>query len=401
MNTPVLSAESLAKLRLARTPDIGPVTYRKLLLRHASALRVMAEWPRIYAENKPLCSEETILAEIEKLHAAGGCLLLLGEPDYPPQLAELPDPPVALSVLGDPRVLLTRQVAIVGNRSASAAGMNFSRTASAALARAGVTVTSGLARGIDTAAHEGALHAEGQTVAVVAGGVDHVYPPENAALRQRIIAQGCVISEQPWGMAPNAHLFPRRNRIIAGLSVGVAVSEATRHSGSLITAECALGYGRDVWAVPGSPAEERSGGPNWLLKNGATLIENAQDILDTLPARPAPYIKRPTPQPDLFAAFDADAGDQTGTDGTTGNTTGGGFSGNLAQGLDSSFDQDETEPAQGPVQSVFCLLSTSAIHFDEIVRQTGLSEAETNTVLIELELDGHAARDPDGRWRKS
>lgn len=376
--------EMQAKLRLARTADIGPVTYRKLLLRHGSACGVIADWPRIYGENKPLCSDEIVQRELHNLQAAGGWMLLWGEAAYPKQLAELPDPPMVLSGLGDISALHKRQVAIVGNRSASAAGMAFSRETATALARAHVVITSGLARGIDTAAHQGALDAGGQTVAVVAGGVDHIYPPENAALRERIMASGCVVSEQPWGMAPTAHLFPRRNRIIAGLSVGVAVSEATRHSGSLITAECALNYGREVWAVPGSPADPRSGGPNWLLKNGAMLIEGAQDILDGLPATPAPYVPRAKAQPDLFAGEFAEEGDAV-----------------LTLPVRDEMREESEEATQNPLQSVFCLLGTTATNFDEIVRQTGLSEADVSGLLVELELDGHAARDPDGRWRRA
>lgn len=368
-------AELLAKLRIIRSAGIGPATYKKLLRRHGSAQGAIAEWHAYRGKAPALCDEQTVLREMENLVRAHATLLVWGDENYPPQLAELPDAPIALSVLGDAKTLHGRHVAIVGNRNASAAGMGWSKALAQELARAGVGVASGLARGIDTAAHDGALSANGVTVAVVAGGVDHVYPPENAKLRSAIIEHGCVVSEQAWGMAPTASLFPRRNRIIAGLSVGVAVSEATRHSGSLITAECALNYGREVWAVPGSPTDARSGGPNWLLKNGATLIEGAADILAGLPERAAPYVaayKKHSAQQGLFEAVESDSAPLPTLEG------------NLSD-----------------VQRVFGLLGAVPATFDELVRQSGVNETTLNGLLIEMELDGHAVREADGRWRRS
>jgi DNA processing protein len=376
MSNPVSSAELLAKLRIIRSAGIGPVTYKKLLQRHGSAERAVAAWPTDGGKSPGLCDAQTVLRELENLQRADGTMLVWGEENYPPQLAELPDAPIVLSVLGDVKFLHARHVAIVGNRNASAAGMAWSKALAQELAHAQVGVVSGLARGIDTAAHEGALSGNGVTIAVVAGGVDHIYPPENAKLREKIIEHGCVVSEQAWGMAPTASLFPRRNRIIAGLSVGVAVSEATRHSGSLITAECALNYGRDVWAVPGSPSDPRSGGPNWLLKNGATLIEGAADILTNLPVRAAPYVasysKAKIQQPDLFAAEES-----------------------KLEAL------PEIEAAMTDMQRVFGLLGAVPTTFDELVRQSAVSETALNGLLIELELDGHALREADGRWRRT
>lgn len=363
----------LALLRLARTPGVGPVGLRKLLARFGNAEAVLdafATWSR---KGQELTGLDRVRREIDALGAVGGHLLLWGDADYPPHLAELPDPPLALSVLGDVRHLHARHVAMVGNRNASAAGLVWSRDLAMALASEGVGVTSGLARGIDTAAHEGALKAGGITVAVVAGGVDHVYPPENAGLRGQIIAHGAVVSEQAWGMVPTAQLFPRRNRIIAGLSVGVAVCEATRHSGSLITAQCALDYGREVWAVPGAPSDPRAGGPNWLLKNGATLVESAADILAHLPARPAPYVA-PLRQPSLLPeAYDDEI---------------------------AGMDGESLSPAATPRTAVYELLGAQAITVDELVRACGLAEHELLTLLVELEMDGHAHREADGRWRR-
>lgn len=376
------SPEWLAKLRLARTPGIGPVSFRKLMRLQENARDIVADWDTLGPKMPKLAAEDSVLRELDILHKHGGTLLLQGDETYPKFLTELPDAPLVLSVLGDVTALHARQVAIVGNRNASAAGMAWSKQMASDLARAGVTVTSGLARGIDTAAHEGALAAGGLTIAVVAGGVDHVYPPENSKLREAIIAHGCVVSEQAWGMNPTASLFPRRNRIIAGLSIGVAVSEATRHSGSLITAECALEYNREVWAVPGSPADPRSGGPNWLLKNGATLIETAEDILRDLPNSPAPYAPKVT-QSSLFEMADAATPPAP------------------ALSFSTAMDDNTLKAALSPPQSVFGLLSGIGVNFDDLIRQSGLDEARLSGVLIELELEGHAVREADGRWRRA
>jgi DNA processing protein len=324
---------------------------------------------------------DDVVRECEALSAAGGWMLLWGEPNYPEFLRDLPDAPIVISGLGDVQVLSTRMLGIVGNRSASLAGLETTRTLATQLAQKHITVVSGLARGVDTAAHTGALQGGGPTVAVIAGGINHVYPPENAKLREDIIANGCVLSEQPWGSAPTASLFPRRNRIIAGLGVGVLVSEATRHSGSLITAEYALNYGRDVWAIPGAPADPRSGGPNWLLKQGATLVEGVEDILSSLPATPAPYlpkVARSSPaQPTLFEA-----------------------PASPEEVAESSGDSPALEEALSTRQKVFALLSGTPIAFDSLIRQIGLPEADLSALLVELELDGHATREPDGRWRR-
>lgn len=376
-----ISAENLAKLQLVRSPNLGAVSVRRLLLRYATAQNALANAGSWRKPNQPLATIQSVTMEITALEQLGGWMVFWGEEDYPAALHDLPDAPIVLSGLGNPAALQQTHVALVGNRAASAAGLAWSRATAQALAAAGVVVTSGLARGVDTAVHEGALAGARDnmpcTVAVVAGGVDHIYPPENAKLRARIIAQGCVVSEQPLGMQPIANLFPQRNRIIAGLSVGVVVSEATRHSGSLITAEYALNYGREVWAVPGSPSEARSGGPNWLLKNGAMLIESAADVLGQMPRSAAPYVQRFRAQPNLFPEERNREADD------------------LLQ-----LDEGEHEGVQPARTRLFALLSTTPVTFDTLVRQTGLSEAEANVLLTELELEGHAAREADGRWRR-
>lgn len=371
-----LHAEGLAILRLARTPGVGMATFRKALARCGSACEIVRQWDTLTQGKRPLATEDSLRREGEQLTRLGGCMLVWGDKDYPDALHPLPDAPLVLSVLGDARLLHGRQVAVVGNRSASAHGMRWTEDLCRTLARE-VTITSGLARGIDTAAHTGAL-ASGTTIAVVAGGVDHIYPPENAALRARIIAAGCVVSEQPLGTAPTAHLFPRRNRIIAGLSVGVLVAEASRHSGSLITAEQALEYGRNVWAVPGTPGDVRSSGPNHLLKQGAQLVEDATDILRDLPHKPAPFVQRAAAvQQDMFAPPALAAGDAA----------------------------EETPPGgSGTVrETVWSLLGRTGVSFEEILRQgtadhAGLDAITLQATLSELELDGLAQRDPLGAW---
>lgn len=364
------SAALLAQLRLIRTQGIGPVGYRRLMARYGGAEAALAAH-REWAKERVLATPDDISREVAAVTRLGGNILLWGQDGYPAALAELPDPPLALTVLGNVEALHRRQVGLVGNRNASAAGLAWCKDLATQLTLRGVVVTSGLARGIDTAAHEGALNGGGPTVAVVAGGVDHVYPPENGRLRQRIIENGAVVSEQPLGMAPMAQLFARRNRVIAGLSVGVAVSEASRHSGSLITAQCALDYNREVWAVPGAPSDPRAGGPNWLLKNGATLVETAEDILGSLPASPAPYVPRLREQPSLLEDVEAEGNE-------------GGI--------------EDMMPT--PRGKVYGLLGAQPVGGDELLRACGLSETDLTGLLVEMELDGHAVREPDGRWRR-
>lgn len=369
-----LTVENFSVLRLARTPGVGVATVRRAVAKCGSARAAIEAWDDFTQGKRPLVEAREIEKELETLAAHGGVMVAWGSADYPPALQALPDAPLVLSVLGDTRVLHARQVAMVGNRSASAAALAWTQTCASELARS-VVICSGLARGVDTAAHQGAL-TTGRTVAVVAGGVDHVYPPENGALRERIIGTGCVISEQPFGSAPTAQLFPRRNRIIAGLSIGVVVSEASKHSGSLITAQHALDYGREVWAVPGNPGDPRAGGPNHLLKQGAILVEGAADILDGLPEAPAPYLPpaKPAPQPTLFAP--------------------------LAP-VDTHEEAEGEDEALSPRQKIWALLGTVPVRFEDILPRVEMNEAELNVLMTELELDGLAARDALGGWRRA
>ncbi|WP_395943947.1 DNA-processing protein DprA [Brevundimonas sp.] len=273
------AAERFARLRLARTDRIGPVAFSQLLARFGSAAGTLDALPDLIRKSgadsipPPVEAVERELTAGERLNAR---LLVLGDPDYPEMLAALDPPPPILWTRGDTSLLNRPSVAVVGARIASAGGQRIARGLAQQLGQAGHVVVSGMARGIDAAAHEGAM--ETGTVAVLGGGVDDVYPPEHDDLYARLIDQACVVSESPVGARAQARDFPRRNRIISGLSRGVVVVEAEIRSGSLITARLAAEQGRDVFAVPGSPLDPRARGPNELLRQGAILCEGIEDI---------------------------------------------------------------------------------------------------------------------------
>ena len=350
-------AERLARIRLARTPGVGPLTYRRLLSRYPVAEQAIAALPELAqagGRTAPFAvtrasDVERELARVQKL---GGRMLVLGEPDYPEMLALLEDAPPVISVLGDPALLGRRAVGLVGARNASANGQRMAEALAAELASHEVLVVSGLARGIDTAAHTGAMHT-GYTAAAIAGGLDMPYPAENTALQARIAEKGVVIAEAPLGTAPQARHFPRRNRIIAGLSMGVVVVEAARHSGSLITAQQALDAHRMVLAVPGSPLDPRCHGSNDLIRNGATLIGQAADVLDALRGWEGPAAQ---PLPLGFAEAPA------------------------------PFDAP-VDPAVARAQ-VLALLSPDPAAVDDLIRRCQLSASTVMAVLLVLELEG-------------
>jgi DNA processing protein len=366
-------ADALAALRLARTEGIGPLTYRRLIERHATpraALAALAAYGARRATPFAPPSEAAAAREMEAVARLGGRMLFLGAPDYPSLLALAEDAPVALSVLGDPAALAGPAVALVGARNASAAGRRIAEELAEALARAGLVVVSGLARGVDAAAHLGALRGgPGRTVAAVAGGLDCPYPPENAALQARIAAEGgAVVAEAPLGTAPQARHFPRRNRVVAGLALGVVVVEAAPRSGSLITARLALEAGRELFAVPGSPLDPRCRGSNDLIRQGAHLTETAEDVLAHLPEAPrdAPLFApraRPSEAPALEGA---ESGPEAGT-----------------PGEDSS--------------QVLELLGPTPIAVDELTRRCHLSASVVQALLLDLELAGRVEMLPGGR----
>lgn len=273
------SAERFARLRLARTERVGPVTFQQLLARFGSAERALEALPDLLrrgGQGHDLPPVGMIDAELAAGEKAGARLIVSGDADYPEGLAALDPPPPLLWTLGDPGLAARPCIGVVGARIASAGGQRIARGLSQQLGEAGYVVVSGMARGIDGAAHTGALPTG--TIAVLGGGVDDIYPPDNADLYHRIAEQGCVVSESPVGARAQARDFPRRNRIIAGLSRGVIVVEAELRSGSLITARLAAEQGRDVFAVPGSPLDPRSRGPNELLRQGAILCEGLEDV---------------------------------------------------------------------------------------------------------------------------
>lgn len=358
--------ERLHRLRLIRSENVGPRTFAALLMRFGSAEDAITEIPRLSVRGGRkrairVCPLDDALAEIEAADAAGIRLLMMDEQDYPPLVAQIADPPPVLYIRGDAALLRRKSIGMVGARNASANGKRFARTLAADLGKEGFVVASGLARGIDTAAHEGAL--ETGTVAVVAGGVDVVYPKENAELQDRVAAAGAVISEQPLGTQPSARHFPPRNRLISGLSAGVVVVEAAARSGSLITARLAGEQGREVFAIPGSPLDPRAAGPNSLIRNGALLTESAADIVESLEG----FFGRPVPE-------------------STPSELGIDFN-NLE---DSSDDADAHD-------AVASALTTAPVSVDELVRECQLSAASVLAALLDLELAGRVERHPGNR----
>jgi DNA processing protein len=359
--------ERLDWLRLARTETVGPVTFYALLRRFGSARASLQALPRL---SRPVVamSLRDVEAELTALARLGARLVCWGEPDYPAALATVEDAPPVLTVLGNPALLQAPIVAVVGARNASANGRRIASELSAGLGEAGIVVGSGMARGIDAAAHLGALHSG--SVAVVAGGADIVYPEENRGLYDALVERGAVVAELPLGTEPQARHFPRRNRIISGMARGVVVVEAAAKSGSLITARFALEQGREVFAVPGSPLDPRSRGCNDLLRNGATLTETAADILVQLgpllqSEMPAPPPRERASQARLPLAAAA-----------------------------SNLPAAPQIPEDAALELLIEKLSPTPVAVDELVRQCHLSAASIATLLLELELAGRIERHP-------
>jgi DNA processing protein len=305
--------------------------------------------------------------EIDRLQKLGGRMLFQDDPDYPPLLLLLEDAPSVISVLGDVTLLSGPAVALVGSRNASANGMTLAAKLAEDLAEAHYVVTSGLARGIDAAAHIGALKS-GTTVACVAGGLDRPYPPENTSLQERIAANGIVVAEAPLGTSPQARHFPRRNRLIAGMSLGVVVVEAALRSGSLITARIALEEGRELFAVPGSPLDTRCHGTNGLIKSGAHLTETAADIVANLPDHPK---REGLSRDPMFAA--------------------------VAAPRAAAEPQIAIEVRPSVLTAVLALLGPSPTLVDELVRRCQFSAPEVRAALLDLELAGRVETLPGSR----
>ncbi|KQX42720.1 DNA processing protein DprA [Devosia sp. Root436] len=347
-------AQRLDWLRLLRTDNVGPATFRQLLNRFGSADGALDALPGLLRRTgKPLRMPTKAEAEdeIAGLARYGARLVASGEADYPPLLAYIPAAPPLVTMAGGQNLDWLRTVAIVGARNASAAGIKMTRLLAGDLGERGYTVVSGLARGIDTAAHRATLTTG--TIAVLAGGFDKIYPDENIPLAHDILDNGgCLLTEMPLGWEPRARDFPRRNRLVSGLSLGVVVVEAARRSGSLITARLALEQNRDVFAVPGSPLDPRAEGGNALIQQGARLITSAADIIETLGSA----------DPARGALFDRD--------------------------WEPDLLPDTPPPSEDDRSRLLSALSATPIDVDELVRQSGLTASSMQMLLLELDLAG-------------
>ncbi len=353
--------EAFARIRLLRSPNIGPVSYRQLLRRFGDAQQALAALPDLAGRGgnayRPAPAAR-IEAEVAAVRAAGARYLFHDAAEYPALLGELESAPPVLIVRGDTAIAGRPCVAIVGARNASAAAVKLARDFAAALSEAGFAVVSGLARGIDGAAHRGALTGSGGTIGVIASGIEIAYPPEHAELQEQVAREGLLIAEQPPGTEPLARHFPSRNRIIAGLAAGTVVVEAAPRSGSLITARLAGEAGREVMAIPGSPLEPRSQGCNQQIRDGAVLVQSAADVIE------------------LIEGF---AGSPRSTFRET--------------AADFAF-LDDTADAPADIAG---LLTRAPVAVDELIRQSGEAPAAVHLALLELELAGRLVRHSGAR----
>jgi DNA processing protein len=364
---PLTAAERLACLRLIRSENVGPVTFRELLGHFGSAERALEALPALsrqggYRQPIRICQRDVAEAELEAATSIGARALIVGEPGYPEALAAVDPPPPLIYVKGNAGHLARPMLAIVGARNGSAAGQKLARLFASSIGAAGFVIVSGLARGIDAAAHEAAL-ATG-TVAVLAGGPDNVYPPEHAKLQGEIGERGCLVTENPPGFAPRAQDFPRRNRIISGLSLGVLIVEAARRSGTLVTARMAGEQGREVFAIPGHPLDPRAEGTNGLLKSGATLVTEPDDVLQAL----APLLREPPRR----TAEPPPAGRQ--------------------EALPLGEPQAPASLVEADRSRLLDALGPAPVDVDELARATGLSPRIIQIGLLELALAGRIER---------
>lgn len=352
--------ERFSRLRLIRSPRIGPVTFRQLMARFGSAGEALRALPDMAARGggkAKLADAALVEQEIARSRAAGARYLLMGDKDYPFLLDQMEAAPPALIVRGQVALASRDCVALVGARNASAAACRFARTLAQDLGQQGAVVVSGLARGIDTAAHQGSVGSG--TVAVIACGIDIAFPPENEALQEQIAEEGLLVTEHPPGVQPLARQFPARNRIIAGLAKGTVVVEAAPKSGSLITARLAGEAGREVMAVPGSPLDPRAQGCNQLIREGAILIQNAADVIEAVGAIDARMVRQ--------------------------------------GGLDFTSEPISSDVVEKERSTVTGLLATAAVPVDEVIRLSGLAPAIVQTVLLELELADRLERHAGGK----
>jgi DNA processing protein len=353
--------EAFARIRLLRSPNIGPVSYTHLLARFGSAVAALEALPDLAGKGGRayrVAAADRIAAKIAAVRKAGARYLFHDSAEYPPLLAASEGAPPILTIRGNAALACAPCVAVVGARNASAAAIKLARDFALALADAGFTVVSGLARGVDGAAHGGALAGAGATIGVIASGIDIAYPPEHADLQARIAAEALLIAEQPPGTEPLARHFPSRNRIIAGLAAGTLVVEAAPKSGSLITARLAGEFGREVMAVPGSPLDSRAHGCNQLIRDGAVLVQSPQDVIELL----------------------------TGFDGAARSIL------REAAPVWAASENSDEAPAD-----VADMLTTAPIAVDELIRQSGASASAVQLALLELEIAGRLQRHAAGR----
>lgn len=350
--------ERLDWLRLARTPRVGPVTFHRLMQRFGTASEALRALPTLRTNAPKPPNLDIVEDELARIKGYGARLICSVETDYPPLLRALGPPPPVLTVLGKTELAAEPTVALVGARDASAAGRKLARDIAAQISAAGFVTVSGLARGIDGEVHAASL--EGGTIAVLGGGIDHIYPPQHDRLYAAIAAQGLIVSESPFGYRAQARDFPRRNRIITGLSSGVVVVEAAERSGSLISARTAGEQGREVMAVPGSPLDPRAAGTNRLLRDGATLVRSAEDVLEALTNLSKTGLRAPPPP-----RYDGEE--------------------------DADDDLPDTQ-----IAAVRQALSPTPLSIDELARAAGIGAARCAAILMELELSGEATTLPGG-----
>lgn len=360
--SPLDDGERLACLRLIRSTHVGPVTFRDLINHYGGAKAALDALPHLSrraGRSIRICPASEAEAELDAARRIGANPVFTIEPGYPALLAVIDAPPPLLYVKGRTELFRRPAVAIVGSRQASAAGIKLTRQFASELAARGVVIVSGLARGIDGAAHDASL--DRGTVAVLAGGLDIVYPPEHDTLQARIGAEGCLVSEQPPGFTPRAKDFPRRNRLVSGLSLGVLVVEAAHRSGTLVTARFAGEQGREIFAVPGHPLDPRAEGTNQLLKSGATLVTQAQDVLEAL----GPQLSSTTI----------------------------GLTENLDVQPRGPISRERlADPGDSERARVLAALGPHPIDIDEVVRTTELDVRDVRILLMELDLAGEITR---------
>ena len=362
---PTTEDDRISWLRLLRSRRVGPSTFFRLMSEHGTAKAALVALPEVAraagVKAYEPCPEGVVLAEIKAAKDAGARLICAGTAEYPANLSQISDAPPLFWAIGDTAMLSRPMIALVGARNASSLGLRMARALAKDLGERGYVIVSGLARGIDTASHQAAL--ETGTVAVMGGGVDVMYPAENTALAQEIAQSGLRLSEQPMGLTPQARHFPRRNRIISGMSLATIVVEAAAKSGSLITARNALDQGREVLAVPGHPFDARAAGCNLLIRDGARLVRNADDVIEALPPRDAAHVQAEFP-------------------------------------LDPPDEPDTATATTGQVadlhNQILHRLGPSPLAEDQLIRDLALAAHNVSPVLTDLELEGRIKRQPGG-----